>query len=48
MGSDFVTVETMVMLSAPGSYSFIKQRGAQKANPITRQAFLTVPGLASG
>lgn len=30
MGRDFVTVQTMASLSAPGSFSLIKQRGAQK------------------
>lgn len=30
MGRDFVTAQTMVSLSAPGSFSLIKQCGAQK------------------
>lgn len=30
MGRDFVTVQTIASLSAPGSFSLIKRRGAQK------------------
>ena len=46
MGRDFVTPETMASLSAPGSFSLIKQRGAQRqiqlhGDPFSRfQAWL--------
>lgn len=39
MGSDFVTVQTMASLSAPGSFSLIKRRGAQKLIQSHRSLF---------
>lgn len=48
MGRDFVAVQTMASLSAPGSFSLIKQRDAQKLIQSHSSLFSRFQALASG